>query len=165
MCANAKIFMVQARQHIFRAGVMMPYLVIQGNAVSYVTVDHNSTACCGFSLLYKMVRTTPHSPPKSSPDMSDLGCAVVMNGNLLNASEIIFYNDPDNETPISGSGASPPKPSVHPFFSHNTPPTRIVVGACCSSHTSHPSARLVDPDNAKSSAEKSVSRGSEESVI
>lgn len=97
-----------------------------------------------------MVSTTPHSTPHSSPNMSDLGCAVDTTGKLLDASEIVFYNDPDDETPISGPGA-PPKLSIHPFFSHGAPPARIIAGARHSSHASRPSARLVDPDNAESS--------------
>ena len=60
---------------------------------------------------------TSHSTLHSSPDTSDLGCAIDATGKL-DASGIVFYNDPDDETPISDLGALP-NPSMHPFFSHD----------------------------------------------
>ncbi|EDR05966.1 uncharacterized protein LACBIDRAFT_329145 [Laccaria bicolor S238N-H82] len=94
--------------------------------------------------------------------MSDLGCAVDTTGKLLDTSEIVFYNDPDDETPISGPGAPPKPSSIHPFFSHSAPPSRIIAGAHCSTRTLRPSTRLVDPDNAESNA--SVKRKANSSI-
>jgi hypothetical protein len=42
-------------------------------------------------------------------------CAVGADGNLLDASAITFYNDPDDDTPLPTSSATP-STQMHPFF-------------------------------------------------
>lgn len=42
---------------------------------------------------------------------SDRGCALDENGNLMDASRIIFHHSPSDERPISGPGVTPPSPT------------------------------------------------------
>lgn len=57
--------------------------------------------------------------------MSDSeNCALDKNGNLMDASQISFFNSPSDEKPISGPGADPPSPSPaskHHGGSHTRP--------------------------------------------
>lgn len=69
--------------------------------------------------------------------MSD--CAVGPDGNLLDASEIVWFNDPDDETPLStakGLGNRSPSPKI----AGSRRPQRAV----------RPSAKASDPNNAES---------------
>ena len=71
-------------------------------------------------------------------------CALRPDGKLLDASDIIWLNDPDNLTPI------PPKsPIVHPFFCGGPPPASMVAGSRQSARVSHPSKHVLDPDNSE----------------
>jgi hypothetical protein len=79
------------------------------------------------------------------------GCAVGHDGQLLDASEIIFYNDVDDDAPISGlpssSNASAP---LHPIFTGLAPAIKI-AGARRTNRISRPSMKARDPDNAEAS--------------
>lgn len=79
-----------------------------------------------------------------------LGCAQNPDGSLREASQIQFFNDVDDEHPISG----PPSASssaLHPFFTGKAHPVGIVAGSRRSTRKPRPSARLADPDNAEGS--------------
>ena len=81
--------------------------------------------------------------------MADLGCAQDEDGNLLLPSKIKWYKDVDLEKPISkGPTFSHPAPSSSPrpttldcfFISGDS-------GSCRSGRATHPSKRVIDPDN------------------
>ncbi|KAF8803446.1 hypothetical protein BYT27DRAFT_7214747 [Phlegmacium glaucopus] len=86
-------------------------------------------------------------------------CALGPDGTMLEPSEIIWFNDPDNPTPIPPIGPIqqagafphfPPKsPTIHLFFHGGPPPVTMVAGSQCSTHVSHPSKRVLDPDNSE----------------
>jgi hypothetical protein len=90
--------------------------------------------------------------------MSELGCAQDSNGNLLSPSKIKWFNDPDDEDPIST-----PMPTSQPSSSKPTQPTTLdryfppgsslpvaadkVAGSRRSGRKTCPSKRVADPDN------------------
>jgi hypothetical protein len=83
-----------------------------------------------------------------------LGCAQNPDGSLRDASEIEFFNDVDDENPIAGPGSST-LPPLAPIFTRAKPVGKV-AGARRpsprrSSRTSHPSSRLIDPNNAETS--------------
>ena len=57
-------------------------------------------------------------------------CALGPDGKLLDASEIVWVNNPDDPT------------SLEPIQ-----PATMVAGSCWSKRVSHPSKRILDPDN------------------
>ncbi|KAF7354490.1 HAT dimerization [Mycena venus] len=87
---------------------------------------------------------------------SALGCAQKQDGSLRDASEIQFYNDVDDEHPISGPSAPDTAASTRqlaPIFTRGKP-VGIVAGSHRpsprrSSRPSKPSARAIDPNNAE----------------
>ncbi|KAG2346985.1 hypothetical protein BDR05DRAFT_945398 [Suillus weaverae] len=66
-------------------------------------------------------------------------CAVGTDGNLKDASEIMWHNDQDDECPLPAPGPTTKKSTapVHHFF----------TGARCSTRAPRPSMKIVDPDN------------------
>ncbi|KAF8810836.1 hypothetical protein BYT27DRAFT_7091006 [Phlegmacium glaucopus] len=83
-------------------------------------------------------------------------CALGPDGTMLEPSEIIWFNDPDDPTPIppiqqAGTFPTfPPKsPTIHPFFHGGPPPATMVAGSRRSTRVSHPSKRVLDPDNSE----------------
>lgn len=55
---------------------------------------------------------TLHHDRASTPiSASDRGCALDEDGNLMDASRIIFHHSPSDERPISGPGVTPPSPT------------------------------------------------------
>lgn len=78
----------------------------------------------------------------------DLGCAVLPDGSLKDASEIEWHFDKNDETPIAPTlpGSSAVASPLHPFFSPHAPAI-LVAGSRHSGRTARPSNRLVDPDN------------------
>jgi len=94
------------------------------------------------------------STTSPSPIMNaDSGCAVSSDGTLLDASEITWYNDADDETPLNAPPSPVPGPStIHPFFQRSSkPPATKVAGARRSNRATRPSARVTDPNNAEAS--------------
>lgn len=82
------------------------------------------------------------------------GCAVGSDGQLLDASKIQFFNDVDDDNPISGpSNPAPTSLPIHPLFSR-TVPTRLVAGSRRTTRVSRPSAKVRDADNAAPSIRK-----------
>ncbi len=81
------------------------------------------------------------------------GCAIGADGCLLDASEIEFFNDVDDDTPISGPSNLPKRPArpVHPLFTGIHSPALKVAGTRCTTHVSRPSTKVRDPDNAEGS--------------
>jgi hypothetical protein len=79
----------------------------------------------------------------AAPDPNQ--CALSADGSLLDASDIIFYNDPDDTLPLPRSLA--PTVEVHPFFAGASSPSRMVAGSRRSLRVARPSTRLTDPDN------------------
>ena len=60
-------------------------------------------------------------------------CALAADGTLLDASKIVFYNDPDDDIPLpTGSNNS----NLFP-----------IVSSRCSGRVTRPSARVLDPNN------------------
>ncbi|KAJ7106433.1 hypothetical protein C8R43DRAFT_906248 [Mycena crocata] len=89
-----------------------------------------------------------------------LGCAQNADGSLRDASQITFYNDRDDDVPITGPEASS-STQLHPFFTGSAKPLGKVAGSRRrSSRTTRPSARMADPNN----AESSVSAGKRKAV-
>jgi hypothetical protein len=80
-------------------------------------------------------------------DLSSAGCAVRPDGTLKDASEIVFYRDKDDDSPIAPT-------KVHPFFTNQPPPGLMVAGSRRSARTTRPSARIIDPDNAMNSGSR-----------
>lgn len=78
-------------------------------------------------------------------------CALAEDGSLLDASKIVFFNDPDDDKPLPCS--VPGSPSIHAFF-HAGKVASFVAGSRRSGRVTRPSARVMDPDN----VEVSVSR-------
>ena len=84
-------------------------------------------------------------------------CALGPDGKLLDASEIVWVNDPDDLMPIApiqqagvDTTALPPKSSVtHPFFRGDPPPAVMIAGSRRSARVPRPSKRALDPDNVK----------------
>jgi hypothetical protein len=63
-------------------------------------------------------------------------CAVGANGTLLNAKDITWFHNPDDNTPLlSTSRTSFPSPAI------------IVAGSCRSACVPHPASKLTDPNN------------------
>lgn len=79
-------------------------------------------------------------------------CAVAADGSLLDASKIIFYDDPDDDVPldISVNLNSSTSAHVHPIFQGGHAPGKI-AGSRRSGRVSRPSARITDPNNLVSS--------------
>jgi hypothetical protein len=84
------------------------------------------------------------------------GCAIGADGQLLDASQIQFFNDVDDVAPISGpsnmsttatqTAAARP---IHPLFTGTHSPAHNVAGSRCTAHVSQPSTKACDPDNAE----------------
>ncbi len=88
--------------------------------------------------------------------MSD--CAVGPDGKLLDAKDIQWFEDADSlelinhaATSLSITTANSPA-TIHLFFCGEPAPAVVVAGACCSGHTTRPSNKITDPDNAKASS-------------
>ena len=106
------------------------------------------------------------NPVPSACNMSnsghDHGCAVHPDGMLKDALEIVWDYNPDGEMPAPASAESnvvdlhnsPSK--IHPFFAGQVPPAIKLAGACCSIHTTHPSACVIDPTNLMNTAGPSL---------
>jgi hypothetical protein len=82
--------------------------------------------------------------------MPSEGCAIGPDGKLLDASEIDWVNDPDNDEllPVVTT-SSTAQPSLDSFI------TKLPVPARRSTRAVHPSAKAIDPDNAMASKRKS----------
>ncbi|OAX30698.1 hypothetical protein K503DRAFT_806861 [Rhizopogon vinicolor AM-OR11-026] len=65
--------------------------------------------------------------------MSDIDCAIGSDSHLKDASEIKWFNDPDDKEPLSS-------------------PTEKKTGAQCSSQASRPSTMIIDPNNVASAS-------------
>jgi len=80
-------------------------------------------------------------------------CAVSADGTLLDASEIVFYNDPDDDTPlrVPNSNSAATSTHLHPFFRGGPAPSKMVAGSRRSGHVTRPSARISDPNNLEAS--------------
>ena len=78
-------------------------------------------------------------------------CAVAADGSLLDASEILFYNDPDDNTPLPNSNSAATSTHLHPFFQGSPAPSKIVAGSRRSARVTRPSARITDPNNLEAS--------------
>ena len=74
-------------------------------------------------------------------------CAVAVDGSLLDVSAIVFYNDPDDDTPLPSSKSATTSTQVHPFFQGGSAP----AAACHSTRVARPSARVTDPNNLEAS--------------
>ena len=89
-------------------------------------------------------------------------CAVAADGRLLDASEIIFYNDPDDDTPLPSlnSDTTSTHPSLHPFFQGGPAPSEMAAGSRRSLCVSRPSARITDPNNMEASGSTAICKRS-----
>ncbi|KAJ7467625.1 hypothetical protein FB451DRAFT_1177991 [Mycena latifolia] len=79
-------------------------------------------------------------------------CAQNADGTLREARDIVFYDDVDDERPISGPKVSS-STWLRPFFTGSAKPAGKIAGARRSSRTSRPSAHITGPDNAESSVQ------------
>jgi len=81
--------------------------------------------------------------------MASEGCAVGPDGELCDASEIEFFNDPNNDQPIAlATTSSTVQPSLNSFVTKLPPPARR------SNRVPHPSTKAIDPDNAMATKHK-----------
>src|SRR5271155_2998013 len=69
-------------------------------------------------------------------------CALAADGSLLDAADITFYDDPDDDAPIPKLTAS--STTLHPIFQ-----AKNIAGSRHSVRITRPSARITDPDNAE----------------
>jgi hypothetical protein len=74
-------------------------------------------------------------------------CAVAADGSLLDASEIVFYNDADDDTPLPNSNSGMTSTRLRPFLQGGPAPSKIVAGSRRSTRVPRPSARITDPNN------------------
>ena len=89
--------------------------------------------------------------------MAPNGCAVGPDGELLDPSQIIWYNDADNDEPMAQATTpltAQPQPqlsatTLDSFVTKVPPPVRRSTRAAC------PSAKAIDPDNAMAIKRKS----------
>ncbi|KAG2047317.1 hypothetical protein BDR06DRAFT_1013995 [Suillus hirtellus] len=58
------------------------------------------------------------------------------NGALLDAGDITWFHDADDDTPLPTSHMPLPPPAI------------MIAGSCCSACVPHPASKLVDPNNA-----------------
>ena len=102
--------------------------------------------------------------------MASRGCAEGSDGELLEASEITWYHDPDDTepippTPASAISSSPSQLSASTLdaFFTNVPSAQKVAGSRRSTRIPRPSVRVTDPENAMvrvgSSRKRSASAG------
>ena len=74
-------------------------------------------------------------------------CALGPDGKLLDASEIVWVNDPDDLMPIASAAVDATVLPPHPFFRGGPPPAVMVAGSRRSARVPQPSKRALDPDN------------------
>ena len=81
------------------------------------------------------------------------GCTVGADGQLLDVSEIQFFNDVDNDIPISGPSDMPTRPahSIHPQLTGVHSPALNAAGSRCTTHILQLSTKQHDPCNAETS--------------
>jgi hypothetical protein len=133
----------------------------------------HSRLCRGLPLAFKgHLRSLRRGIATMSSSTSQ--CAVGLDGTLLDASDIQWFNDPDDDDPlppVSSSGPTPPEngavsPSrreIHPFFKPSAPPAGIIAGARRSTRAIRPSARAIDPNNIEASSSTTHKRSREAS--
>ena len=88
--------------------------------------------------------------------MSSENCALDAHGNLLDASQITWFNDPDDATPLPTATPDPSPPVTPPpattlahfFRKSSAGPSAKVAGARRSNRPVHPSSKAKDPNNA-----------------
>ncbi|KAG2148708.1 uncharacterized protein EDB93DRAFT_1071178, partial [Suillus bovinus] len=86
-----------------------------------------------------------------SLNMSHDSCALNSDGSLKDASDIVFYNDPDNHAPLL---QVPLKNTFTALLQSGRTPALTAAGSQCSTRTSRPSACVQDADNVSSSTRK-----------
>jgi hypothetical protein len=77
-------------------------------------------------------------------------CALAADGSLLDAANIVFYNDPDDDAPLPSSKSASTLTPVHPFFQGGAAvpaPDKLITGSRRSGRVTRPSARITDPNN------------------
>ena len=84
-------------------------------------------------------------PLSSSPclTMAPEGCTIGPDGKLLNVSQIVWVNNPDNDEPMDPAATSS---TVQPLLDSFV--TRVPLPAHRSTCISHPSTKVIDLDNA-----------------
>ncbi|KAG1777250.1 hypothetical protein EV702DRAFT_950015, partial [Suillus placidus] len=90
-----------------------------------------------------------------SLNMSHDSCALNTDGSLKDASDILFYNDPDDHVPlpqVPASTQSTAKNTFSALFKSGRTPALVAAGSRRSTRKSKPSARVQDADNASSSS-------------
>ncbi|KAN0113659.1 hypothetical protein V8E52_007458, partial [Russula decolorans] len=75
------------------------------------------------------------------------GCAVGPDGKLLDAKDIVWFEDADSSEPINHT-TTPSSTTTASTSTTNHAPAPVVAGAHHSGRTIHPSIRVTDPDNA-----------------
>jgi len=79
--------------------------------------------------------------------MASDNCAVGPNGELLDASQIVFFNDPDDDEPMAPATASS---VAQPWLSVTTLDSfvsKVPPAACRLTCTPCPSTKVIDPNN------------------
>ena len=77
------------------------------------------------------------------------GCAVGPDGKLLDAKDIVWFEDADSSEPINH--AATPSSAMPASSSAATAPDAVAAGARRSGRAIRPSLRVTDPDNAEAS--------------
>jgi hypothetical protein len=82
--------------------------------------------------------------------MSEDCCALNADGTLKDASEITFFNDPDDEVPLPqpSSSTTSAKDAFSILLKAGRTPATVAAGSRRSGRPSKPSARIRDADNA-----------------
>lgn len=86
--------------------------------------------------------------------MSHDSCALNSDGSLKDASDIVFFNDPDDHAPLPQVPPKnvPPKNAFTALLQSGRTPALTTAGSRRSTRTSKPSARVRDADNAHASS-------------
>ena len=89
-------------------------------------------------------------------------CTVRADGTLKYASEIDWFNDVNDNKPISDLPANQiplsSSTTLHLFFTGSHAPTTFVASTCHSAHVLRPSTRMLDPNNIEGSSSTTVAK-------
>jgi hypothetical protein len=154
----------------------MRVLCISSNAISMArSFEFSLAEKPRFSALLRPALNDIHLTPITHLTMTTSQCAVGPDGELLDASKIDWYHDPDDDCPLPSVSSAVPvtpgssavtssDPKIHPFFQSKGLPAAIVAGSRRSTRAIRPSTRLIDPNNVEATTSTRQKRSRQESL-